>query len=419
MLRVILTVTMANSVTVASAQQVGINPASLFKKLDRNGDGQLTAKEIAKDRRPYFDRLLRYGDANKDGKLSLKEFTDAVTEKPSPAGKQDAGRPRPALTREQFGRLDRNKDGKLTLGELAAPLRPRFKPLFDRAKKKELTYAEIVAALQRPPNAEERKRFVEAMFSRLDADRDGKLSTAEIKQERGKKYLAGLLKKAGKQPDGALTKDGFVRAVLEPNTLPAAMINATLRQFDKNGDGAISTAEAEGGLKTNFDRLDRNQDGKLDRRELEFAVRAADANRRTALQRYRKSAEATFDRMDANKDGKVDAAEIPNAGARRYVQFLLQRAGKRRDASFTKEEFASAVLNHQREVNATIARALRQQDKDNDGKLSRNEARGFWKANFNRIDRNRDGKLDVGELAAALRASAASAAAKKAKQSSP
>ncbi len=40
-------------------------------------------------------------------------------------------------------------------------------------------------------------------------------------------------------------------------------------KMDKNGDGKISSEEAQGQLKKNFDRIDTNDDGFVDRKELE------------------------------------------------------------------------------------------------------------------------------------------------------
>ncbi|MFQ5732335.1 MAG: EF-hand domain-containing protein [Planctomycetaceae bacterium] len=247
--------------------------AMLFKKLDRNSDGALTADELGKAQRKYFARLLRIGDRNGDGKLTLKEFTTAVDRKydpVQPGGGFPQGRPQPL----SFDRLDKNKDGKITLQEVPEQLRRRFQPVFRRLKKKELTRAEFTRAARQFTVAG-RRRFAEAMFKRLDANRDGKVAADEAKDDRAKRYLAFLLRRAGKQADGSLSKREFLKAAAQPpqGTQRRPNAGALLRRFDKNRDGVISKAEAAGGLKTNFDRIDRNADGKLDREELSAALR--------------------------------------------------------------------------------------------------------------------------------------------------
>jgi Ca2+-binding EF-hand superfamily protein len=46
----------------------------LFARLDKNGDGKLTADEGPQERRAFVERLIRRGDKNNDQALSLEEF---------------------------------------------------------------------------------------------------------------------------------------------------------------------------------------------------------------------------------------------------------------------------------------------------------------------------------------------------------
>src|SRR5581483_5657377 len=74
--------TTANADVEASSQPEG---AALFKRLDANGDGQVAQDEVPDGQRRLFGRLLRRGDGNADGKLSLEEFTKALAdERPEP-----------------------------------------------------------------------------------------------------------------------------------------------------------------------------------------------------------------------------------------------------------------------------------------------------------------------------------------------
>jgi Ca2+-binding EF-hand superfamily protein len=125
---------------------------------------------------------------------------------------------------------------------------------------------------------------------------------------------------------------------------PDAMVDQILQRMDKNKDGKISKAEAEGPIADNFDRIDTNKDGFLDRKELlEMAKRrlamqamqpgggrppfpggpgfgrpdpndfdALDKNADGRLTRAELKGtrfEALFDQIDTNKDGKIDPKE--------------------------------------------------------------------------------------------------------------
>src|SRR5580698_4620736 len=117
----------------------------LFKKLDVNGDGKLTASEIPPQHRKFFERLIRMGDTNKNGELTRQEFDRAMQQSEDPVtdiskvGNLGGGPPaRPNMDPKRiFQTLDKNKDGKLTRDELEG--RPRLLALFDKLGKEELT----------------------------------------------------------------------------------------------------------------------------------------------------------------------------------------------------------------------------------------------------------------------------------------
>ena len=107
----------------------------VFSQLDKDGDGLLVAEEVSEAQRRFFDRLVRAGDENEDGKLSKAEYNATLDADERPVDQPDSdrtsrdrrpggpGRPeggpgmfggRGGPGPDFFSRWDENKDGKLT-----------------------------------------------------------------------------------------------------------------------------------------------------------------------------------------------------------------------------------------------------------------------------------------------------------------
>ena len=257
----------------------------LFDRLDKNADGVVTADEVNDDAKTLFERLLRASDADGDGKLSKEEFA---------AGRDQ----RSADRRERPDRPPMRRPGQ-------GPLQGQFNP--------------------------------QQLMNRLDRNGNGKIDKDEIPER-----LAPLLERADLNSDGQIERREL-EAVAErlnagaPESEPAppgaSMGGALLRVLDADGDGELSGSEIAGAAKA-LAKLDRNGDGKIDRRELapmppsgdrpqrpapdrdalRDRLRAADTNgdgkisREEAPPRLRDA----FDRIDANDDGQLDAEELRN-----------------------------------------------------------------------------------------------------------
>jgi Ca2+-binding EF-hand superfamily protein len=165
-------------ISVAAAQ----GGADHFAKLDTNKDGVLTAAELEADAATRFTTL----DANKDGKLTPDE--------------RKAEHEKRAL--EHFKERDQNGNGVLERGEVS--------------------------------------RMPEHMFTRLDADKSGSLSSSEMK---------GFMGHHGHGPRGDKNHDGD---------------HGLKADHDKTLTKAEFVARAQEHLK----RLDANSDGKLTADEL-------------------------------------------------------------------------------------------------------------------------------------------------------
>lgn len=196
----------------------------VFLALDADGDGTLSAAEIAN-----APRMLKTLDKNGDGQLTEEEVRPMRGGReggrreagPREGGREDGpGETAPPSADDLVKNLmafDKNGDGKLTRDELPE----RMQGLFDRAdtdKDGILTVDEIrkIAQLQAAPAQRGRREGergegergprmsfmkLDPILAALDSDGDGVISSAEIAN------ASASLRKLDKNQDGQLTED--------------------------------------------------------------------------------------------------------------------------------------------------------------------------------------------------------------------
>ena len=216
----------------------------LLNALDTNHDGKLTADEIA-DAPKNLVKL----DINGDGSISLDEL--------QPPPETAVASPDDLAT--QLFAFDRNGDGVLTADELPA----RMQNLFTRADANhdgKLTRDEVraLAAKQTLPTGSQKQQSNDPVFLALDTNHDGVISSAEITA------ASTSLMALDKDHDGEIS----VAEMRPPQPGPAEQADHFLGENDTDKDGKISKAEAPERMQAQFDAIDKNHDGYLDRDEL-------------------------------------------------------------------------------------------------------------------------------------------------------
>jgi Ca2+-binding EF-hand superfamily protein len=140
-----------------------------------------------------------------------------------------------------------------------------------------LVLASVALAQQAAPtDARPRADRRAEAFAESDANRDGRLSLAEFQAARSRK-LAEQFQRMDGNRDGALTPEEMQDARREQRQLRSSRRHQGMarhegmKALDKNGDQALSRAEIGDRmprLSENFDSIDLDDDGRLDRTEL-------------------------------------------------------------------------------------------------------------------------------------------------------
>lgn len=150
------------------------------------------------------------------------------------------------------------------------------------------------------------------------------------------------------------------------------------KQLDRNGDNFV-TIEEWPLDRPSFERVDRNQDGRLSRGELLTP---------NTLRRDR--VDVQFDELDTNRDGYLSQSERQRAGA------ALDRLDRNRDGALSRREFQAFENVWNPLTTGRDQRIFRQLDRNNDNRLSRIEL-AAPRERFDTLDRNRDGVISPRE----------------------
>ncbi|MGQ0614827.1 MAG: EF-hand domain-containing protein [Planctomycetaceae bacterium] len=260
------------------------------------------------------DDVLRVWDANANGVLERDEVPD----------------------KEIFAKVDADADGTVTRAELSAYLgikqdpapKSGDKPAADPARKPETKTEEAPRPMPRSL-----KDQVKDFFERFDADKDGRIVTAEFRagEEVFKQYDKNRNDSLSEREVEAYLADRIAEAKRNPRP------DSFFELFDLNGDGKVTRREYDG-PRAFFRLYDHNKDDTVTEAELNAGP------------------DGGMMRMDPSRMETDGPTPLPQ-------RTLLERYDKDGDGRVTLEELGGAE------------NILRRLDRNGDGVLSGNETR--------------------------------------------
>lgn len=298
-----------------------ISAKDLFAQLDANRDGKLEAAEIPDGQFRFFERVLRLGDRNQDGSLTVEELAFALEDRPDPAApptksdsraelgspeKKAAKEPAKAIAGENpqslaqiLQQFDKDGDQHVSRDELPEGLKESLAPLFERLKTNKISLEMLrVMPLRKSSEPDQERVQVEGdwmgrdlrpgqgrdgspegarrppfkLLRLLDTDQNGTLSKAEWEAAPRIFNELDLNQDGELGPFELLAPAGFDPAMAKRREMMGgegpSFPDMLFRRADINGDGKVTPEEAPPRLRELFSRLDANEDGHLTVEEL-------------------------------------------------------------------------------------------------------------------------------------------------------
>src|SRR5215216_7137062 len=228
---------------------------------------------------------------------------------------------------KSFDELDGNKDGKLSLDEFLKVAEPPMS-----------------ADVPGGPNLEERRNRAKAEFQNLDTNRDGFIERAEAET-----LVHSEFNQYDTDRDNKVTEPE-VRLIVQRSMAREAAARQENDQRRRQGMAAINDfidmqlREA--------DKLDKNNDGKLNQQEYLVLAGPADGPQAKGLLPFdirKQLVLRKFAEIDINKDGQLDRVELTGAAVRQFLEI-----DENKDRFLTEDEFKKAQENETKKMRAVI-----------------------------------------------------------------
>ena len=171
-------------------------------------------------------------------------------------------------------------------------------------------------------------------------------------------------------------KSGLIAAVLFATALVVPAQAQRFQGVDDDKDGRIQRSEWRGNARS-FDRHDRDRNGVLENDELPSNMRRSTVT--YADDASRQKGEAAVDKLDRNRSGAIEGFEWP------YNANVFHELDKDANSVLTEDE-----------LNNLTSAAMRQLDTNGNNRIDSDEWPGGF-AQFSRLDEDKDGKVSSQE----------------------
>jgi Ca2+-binding EF-hand superfamily protein len=242
-----------------------------------------------------------------------------------------------------------------------------------------------------------RGRLAERFLGEFDMNKDGKVTHDEFNRTLAHEFSVAT--KGAPQ----MTLDQYTAIHLKDVRDQA---NEQFHRIDWNGDGKLSQDEYLAGERDRFEQMDRDGTGVISCSSSRGGGREAGAPAARGRSSGSSGGRGVASRGrsslcfadDFNRDGKVTRAEFDKATQQAFNSFA-------KGGSLNPEQFYQLQAAQSRAISARVFQRL---DRDRDGKLTLQEFASSQERLFARLDKNNDGVVTEDELTSSRRGRLAS-----------
>ncbi len=246
-----------------------------------------------------------------------------------------------------------------------------------------------------------RGRFADKFLGEFDTNKDGKVTHDEFNKTLAHEFAAAT------RGAPAMTLDQYAAMHLKDLRDQAG---ENFHRTDWNGDGKVTLDEYMSAERDRFEQMDRDGTGVIScgssRGNRQFGDAPAPSRRSSGSSSGGSGSRGFGSRgrsslcyaYDANRDGKVTRAEFDKLTQQQFNAFA-------KGGSLNAEQYYQLLAAQSRAISERVFQRL---DRDRDGKLTLAEFAASQERLFSRLDKNNDGAVTEDELTTSRRSRMAS-----------